>query len=79
MLYLLLIYQLLIHFYYDHFSYFSLLINTLLCKLLDLLDVVPFPDKLLILLDELFGRFSIIFGGWLERILVYNELSFGLL
>lgn len=76
---MLLIYQLLIHLYYDHFSHFSLLINTLLCKSLDLLDVVPFPDKLLILLDKLFGRFSIIFGGWLESILVYNGLSFGLL
>ena len=76
---MLLIYQLLIHLYYDHFSHFSRLINTLLCKSLDLLDVVPFPDKLLILLDKLFGRFSIIFGGWLERILVYNGLSFGLL
>ena len=51
--------------------------NTLLYKSLDLLNVVLSADKLLIPLDILPGRVLIIFGGWLERILIYNGLLSG--
>ena len=46
--------------------------NALLYKSLDLLKVVSSADKVLILLDILPGRLLIIFGGWLERILIYD-------
>ena len=42
-------------------------------KSLDLLNVASSADKVLILLDLLPGRFLIIFGGWLERMLIYND------
>ena len=51
--------------------------NALLYKSLDLLNVVLSADKLLIRLDILPGRVLIIFGGWLERILIYNGLLSG--
>ena len=51
--------------------------NALLYKSLDLLNVVLSADKLLIPLDILPGRVLIIFGGWLERILIYNGLLSG--
>ena len=53
--------------------------NVLLYKSLDLLNVVSSADKLLTLLDILPGRFLIIFGGWLERMLICNGLLSGLL
>ena len=53
--------------------------NALLYKSLDLLKVVSCTDKILILLDILPGRLLIIFGGWLERMLIYNGLLSGLL
>ena len=56
-----------------------LLANALLYKSLDLLKVVSSADKVLILLDILPGRFLIIFGGQLERMLIYNRLLSGLL
>ena len=46
-----------------------LLVNVLY-KSLDLLKVVSFADKLFILLDILLGRFLIIFGRSLERMLI---------
>ena len=55
-----------------------LLANALLHKSLDLLNVVSSPDKLLILSGILPGRFLIIFGGWLEMMLIYNGLLSGL-
>ena len=45
------------------------------CIVVDLLNVVSSPDKVLILLDILSG----IFGWWLERMLMYNGLLSGLL
>ena len=56
-----------------------LLVNALLHKSLDLLNVVPFAEKVLILLDISSWRFLIIFGGWLERMLIYNGSLSGLL
>ena len=53
-------------------------VNALLYKSLDLLNVVSSADKLLILLDIFSGRFLIIFGGWLESMLIYNGLLSGL-
>ena len=53
--------------------------NPLLYKSLDLLNVVSSADQVLILLDILPGTFLIIFWGWLESMLIYNELLFGLL
>ena len=53
--------------------------NAFLHKSLDLSNVVSTAYKLLILLDILPGRFLIIFGGWLERMLIYNGLLSGLL
>ena len=53
--------------------------NAFLYKSLDLLNVVSSADKLLILLDIFSGRFLIIFGGWLERMFIYNGLLSGLL
>ena len=49
--------------------------NELLYKTLDLLKVVSSADKVLSLLDILTGRFLIIFGGWLEKMLIYNGLK----
>ena len=52
--------------------------NALLYKSLDLLNVLSSADKLLILLDILPGRHLMIFGGWLEWMLIYNGLLSGL-
>ena len=54
-------------------------VNVLLYKSLVLLNVVSSADKLFTPLDILPGRFLIIFGGWLERMLIYNGLLSGLL
>ena len=53
--------------------------NALLYKSLDLLNVVSSADNVLILLDILPGRFVIISGRWLEKMLIYNGLLCGLL
>ena len=55
-----------------------LLANVFLYKSLDLLNVVQSADKLLNLLDKFLERFLIIFGGQLERMLIYNGLLSGL-
>ena len=63
---------------YSHvmFCLNSLSANALLCKSLDLLNVISSADKLLTLLDILSGRFLIMFG---ECMLIYNGLFYGLL
>ena len=69
----------------DVFCYFwnviiclnTLLVNALLYKSLDLLKVASSPDKVLFLLDIFLGRFLILFGGWLKRMLIYNGLLSG--
>ena len=69
----------------DVFCYFwnviiclnTLLVNALLYKSLDLLKVASSPDKVLFLLDIFPGRFLILFGGWLKRMLIYNGLLSG--
>ena len=55
-----------------------LLANVFLYKSLDLLNVVQSADKLLNLLDKFLERFLIIFGGQLERMLIYNGFLSGL-
>ena len=57
----------------------SLSANAVLYTSLDLLNVVSSADRLLILLDTLLGRFLIMFGGWLETMLIYNGLLSGFL
>ena len=57
----------------------SLLTNALLYKSLDLLNFASSANKVLILLDILFGRFLIIFGACLKKMLICNGLLFGLL
>ena len=52
--------------------------NVLLYKSLDLLNVLS-AVKVLILLDMLSRRFLVVFGRWLERMLIYNGLLSGLL
>ena len=49
-------------------------VNALLYKSLDLLNIVSSSEKVLILTDILPGRFLMIFGGWLEKMLIYNGL-----
>ena len=53
--------------------------NALLYKSLDLLNIVSSADKVLVLLDILSGKFLITFGGWLDRMLIYNGSLSGLL
>ena len=53
--------------------------NALLYKSLDLLNVVSSADKVLALLEILSRKFLITFGGWLERMLIYNGSLSGLL
>ena len=51
--------------------------NAFLYKSLYLLKVVSSADKLVILLEILPGRILVIFGGWLERMLIYIGLLSG--
>ena len=53
--------------------------NVFLYKSFELLNIVSSADRLLILLDILLGRFLTIFGGWLERMLIYNRILSGFL
>ena len=39
--------------------------------------IIMIPDKLVTLLEILPGRILVIFGGWLERMLIYNGLLSG--